>query len=635
MKPWTIDEAIRTYHIDRWGNGYFGVSQRGHLLIQPEQGKSEGAIDLMAVIDEIRRQDIELPVVIRFQDCLRAQVNNLCQTFQTVMKNEGYKGNYTGVFPIKVNQMREVVEEILEAGEPYNFGLESGSKPELLAALAMNTNPEALTIVNGYKDRDYLKLALMGRKLGRKVIVVIEKLNELQDLLDLANEMNVEPMIGFRAKLASKGSGKWADSGGDKAKFGLTVAEIMQSIYLLKARGKMPCVKLFHFHIGSQITDIRTIKDALMEGARIYAGLVKQGLNMAYFDVGGGLGVDYIGSKSDDQSSVNYTLQDYVEDVVLILKQVCDAEKIAHPDIVSESGRMITAYHSCVITEVFDKRKTVKTDYDTTPVETEHMLVSNMRQILASIDAKYFQEAYHDAAQIKNDAIQGFKLGVLSLDERAKVETLFWQICVKLKDLEDRVEYVPEELQALDDELAEQYFCNFSIFQSVPDTWAIDQVLPIVPICRLNQRPTVLCTLADITCDSDGKIDLFVDVPHTRHALPLHDLTKDPYYIGIFLTGAYQDVMGDLHNLFGRLNEVHIYAEDSDSSGFYIEEYILGNRADQVLTSMQYNPQSMALDIKKMLAAQVKKKELPPRESVMLANFYERCLRSYTYLNIH
>lgn len=634
MASWTTEDAIKTYHIDRWGNGYFGVSSKGHLMMQPEQGKSDGAIDMMAVIEEIRRQDIELPVVIRFQDFLRSQVHNLCQTFQTVMTAEGYKGRYTGVFPIKVNQMREVVEEILEAGEPYNFGLESGSKPELLAALAMNTNPEALTIVNGYKDRDYLRLALMGRKLGRKVIVVIEKFSELQEVLDLANEMNVEPMIGFRAKLASKGSGKWADSGGDKAKFGLTIAEIMQSIYLLKARGKMPCVKLFHFHIGSQITDIRTVKDALMEGARIFAGLYKQGLHLSYFDVGGGLGVDYIGSKSDDQSSINYTVQDYVEDVVIILKQVCDAEKIPHPDIVSESGRMITAYHSCVVTQVFDKRKTVKTDYDITASENEHVLVSNMRKLLESIDAKYFQEAYHDAVQNKADAIQAFKLGVLSLDERAKVETLFWQSCVKLKSLESSVEYVPEELHDLDDAMAEQYFCNFSIFQSVPDTWAIDQVLPIIPICRLNQHPNVLCTLADITCDSDGKIDIFVDVPYTRKTLPLHELTKDPYYIGIFLTGAYQDVMGDLHNLFGRLNEVHIYTDDSDPSGFYIEEYILGNRAEQVLSSMQYNPQSMSSDIKKMLAAQVKKKELPPRESVMLANFYEKCLRSYTYLDV-
>ncbi len=631
---WHSEDALRTYHIDRWGGGLLGVSESGELTITPAPDSGVGAISMMEVIAEVAREGISLPVVVRFQDLLRRQVLKLCGAFAAAIEAEGYRGRFTGVFPIKVNQMREVVEDIVEAGEGYHFGLESGSKAELLAALVMNSDPEALTIVNGYKDRSYLKLAMMGRKLGRKVVVVIEKFSELGAVLDAAEEIGVRPLIGFRAKLATRGSGKWADSGGDKAKFGLTVAEILKCAALLRDRGATDCAKLFHFHIGSQVTDIRTVKDALTEGARIFAGMVAEGMPLEYFDVGGGLGVDYIGAKSDNESSINYTLKDYVEDVIGILKEVCDAGGVPHPNIVSESGRMLTACHSCVVLEVFDKRKTVQTDYPTTEVDGEHQLVKNMRAILGRIGPGYYQEAYHDALQTKADAVQAFKLGVLSLDERARAETLFWNVCLRLREQEHDVEFVPEEMHELEAAMSEQYFCNFSIFQSVPDTWAIGQVLPVVPLHRLDERPTVLSTLADITCDSDGKIDKFAAVPQPADVLPLHELDGERYFLGIFLTGAYQDVMGDLHNLFGQLNEVHIYTDEAEEGGFYIEESLPGSSAGEVLSMMQYNPKAMAADIKKRLAQLVRGGAMTPRQSVALADFYEDCLKSYTYLDL-
>ncbi|MBF0290055.1 MAG: biosynthetic arginine decarboxylase [SAR324 cluster bacterium] len=636
MTQWTIEDTKKLYHIERWGGGYFDINPKGHLSIFPKNTNGVMSVDIMDVIEEIKKQKIALPAIVRFHDILRSQVVRLNETFIEIIKEAHYQGKFIGVFPIKVNQMREVVEEIIEAGVPYHFGLETGSKSELLSALAFNTSKQALTILNGYKDQEYLKLALLGEKLDRKVVVVIEKFTELKELLALSSEMKSMPWIGFRAKLSAKGTGKWSASGGEKAKFGLTAAEIMEGIRLLKKHRMIKYLTLFHFHIGSQITDIRNFKDAITEGARMYTEMVKQGAPLHYFDVGGGLGVDYDGTKTTQDSSVNYTLEDYVENVVYLMKEICDLEKVPHPHLVSESGRMITAYHSCILTEVFDSGKMINTNYNTDEKGGEHRIVSNMREVFDELNNGYAQEGYHDALQLKTECIQAFKLGVLSLEERAVTEILFWKICNKIQCLTKQMDFIPEELKELDSLLAEQYFCNFSIFQSIPDAWAIDQLLPIVPLHRLNKKPEVLCTLADITCDSDGKIDQFIGDSAPWQELPLHHLTPgDPYYIGIFLTGAYQDVMGDMHNLFGSVNEVHIYCDEKDSSCFYIEDFIPGSSAEQNLATMQYNTHSMISTIKKKLNQQVQKGKLRPKESVLLANFYENCFKNYSYLNLN
>lgn len=631
--PWSKEEADDVYHISRWGDGYFGINDEGHLCVLPNQDENGPRIDISEVIEEMKAQKIPFPMVVRFHDILRSQVKVINETFRDVIKEAGYNGNYNGVYPIKVNQMREVVEEIVDAGAPYDYGLEAGSKPELLSVLAFNDNLNALTVLNGYKDEDYLRLALLGNKLGRKVIVVIEKFSELHKLLKLSREMNIEPMIGLRAKMSVKGSGKWSDSGGEKAKFGLTIAEMLTAIQILKEEGSINSLKLFHFHIGSQVTDIRTIKEVMREGGRIFAKLVNLGAPLEYFDVGGGLGVDYDGSQSTNDSSVNYKLHDYASDIVYILKEICDAEKVPHPNIVSESGRAITARHSCVITNVIDKIETSFTDYDTKKVTGEHTLVSNMRELLEGLDIDNAQEFYNDALDYKKECLNAFRLGILKLEERASLETLFWKITKRISSLLPEMEFIPDNLYDIDQGIAPQYLCNFSIFQSAPDLWAIGQLLPIVPITKLNIKPHNKGTLVDITCDSDGKITKFIDINETKNLLPLHELVpNEDYYIGLFMTGAYQDVMGDLHNMFGRLNEVHVFCDDEDPTDFYIEEVIKGSSAENVLSAMQYNPEAMAYTMKKNIDRQIASGKINPREGVRLVDFYEECLKSYTYL---
>ncbi len=632
-QDWSKTEADEVYHISRWGDGYFDINEQGHLCVLPNKDFNGPRIDIYEVLEEMKAQNIPLPIVIRFHDILRSQVKVINETFRDVIKEANYNGIYSGVYPIKVNQMREVVEEIVDAGSPYNYGLEAGSKPELLSVLAYNENQDALTVLNGYKDEEYLRLALLGNKLGRKVIVVIEKFSELHKILKLSREMNVEPMIGLRAKMSVKGSGKWSESGGEKAKFGLTIAEILIAVQILKDEGFLNSLKLFHFHIGSQVTDIRTIKEVIREGGRIYAKLRKLGANIEYFDVGGGLGVDYDGSQSTADSSVNYKLQDYASDIVYILKDICDEENVPHPNIVSESGRAITARHSCVITNVIDKIETSFTDYSFEKVKGEHSLVKNMREMFDSLTPKNAQEVYNDALDLKKECLNAFRLGILSLEERAKIETMFWKVSKKITAFVSESEFIPDNLYDIDQTVAPQYLCNFSIFQSAPDLWAIGQLLPIVPITRLNERPTNLGTLVDITCDSDGKINKFIDINETRELLPLHELkANEDYYIGLFMTGAYQDVMGDLHNLFGRLNEVHVFCDDEDPTDFYIEEVIHGSTSQSVLKAMQYNPEAMAYMMKKNIDRQIQGGKISPREGVRLTDFYEDCLKSYTYL---
>jgi len=572
--------------------------------------------------------------VVRFHDILRSQVASLNKAFRSSIEEAEYKGLYQGVYPVKVNQMREVVEEIVEAGAPFNYGLEAGSKAELLTVLAMNTNEDSLTILNGYKDDEFMRLALLGRKLGRKIVVVVEKYSELLLLVKVSKELKIDPIIGVRAKMTVKGRGKWESSGGERAKFGLTITEIIKTARYLEEQGMSHCLKLLHFHIGSQLTDIRAVKEAMTEGARIYADLHKMGFPLDYVDVGGGLGIDYDGSNSTNESSRNYSMQEYVADVVYGMKEMCDLEGVPHPNLVSESGRAITAHHSCVVTEIVGEIKSNAAQIDTSANENEHVFLKNMRELSDDFENQTnMHEVYNDASQYKEQALGAFKLRVLSLEELAKIETLYWDIMARLQVWYRKEEYVPEELQELDYSLSSQYLCNFSVFQSAADTWAIDQLLPVVPLTRMNEKPTVNCSLVDITCDSDGKIDQFSIGREITDVLPMHPLKKDePYYIGLFLTGAYQDVMGDMHNLFGRLNEVHIFSYDDDPEDFYIEEVVKGSSVEDVLNIMQYNPRAMASDVKRLIDRQVSGGKINPKEGVRWTDFYENCLSGYTYL---
>ncbi|AGH42699.1 biosynthetic arginine decarboxylase [Paraglaciecola psychrophila] len=631
---WTVDDSENIYRVKRWGAGYFEIGQNGNLHVTPDPSNTNMRIDFKEVIDEIKQEGIQFPVVVRFHDILRSQVALLNQTFQQTVKDAEYQGEYMGVYPIKVNQMREVVEEIVDAGAPFNYGLEAGSKAELLTVMALNTNSESLTILNGYKDQEFMQLALLSRKLGRKTIVVIEKFSELILLVKTAKELDIMPIVGVRSKMTVKGRGKWESSGGDRAKFGLTISEIINAARYLEEHGMADCLKLLHFHIGSQLTDIRAVKESIIEGAMIYSELHRMGFKLEYVDVGGGLGIDYDGSQSTNDSSRNYNMQEYVADIVYGMKQVCDLENVPHPTLVSESGRAITAHHSCVVTEVVGEIKAHGTGVDTMAVDGEHILVSDMRELADIIDKQdNLQEIFNDASQFKEQALNAFKLRVISLEELAKIETLYWQIMktvqLRLKD----AEFVPEEMQELDFALSSQYLCNFSVFQSAADTWAIDQLLPVVPLTRMNEKPTINCSLVDITCDSDGKLDQFISESGISNIVPMHKLEPDEdYYLGLFLTGAYQDVMGDMHNLFGRLNEVHIFSHDEDPQGFYIEEMVKGSSVEDVLSIMQYHPSSMAKSLKKMIDVHVSQGKMKPREGVKWTDFYEYCLKGYTYL---
>lgn len=634
QQTWTIDDAEELYGVKRWGAGYFSIGNSGNIQIAPNHRIPDVTIDMKDVIDEIRSEGIQFPAVIRFHDILRSQVEILNETFAQTIADADFQGRYCGVFPIKVNQMREVVEEIIDAGEPYDYGLEAGSKPELMAVLAYNENPNALTVLNGYKDEDYLSLALLGRQLGRKMIIVIEKYSELEMLIPLAKKLGVEPMIGLRSKMMVRSAGKWAGSSGDRAKFGLSITEILNIIERLKKEDMLHCAKLLHFHIGSQMSDIRKIKEAVSEGARLYAKLVKEGVPLEYLDIGGGLGIDYDGTSSTTDSSRNYSTEEYVADVVYGVKQICDLEQVAHPNLVSESGRAITAHHSCVVTNIVGEIKNTGAQFDIEAAEGEHILVSNMRELFYAADM-HPQERYNDAASFKQSAYEAFKLGILSLSEMAKLDTMYWRILTEIHGSLDHETFVFQELEDLEDMLASQYLCNFSIFQSAADTWAIGQVLPIVPVSRLQEQPNVRCSIVDITCDSDGKLSKYIEGTEISDNIPMHKLNKgEDYYVGMFLTGAYQDVMGDMHNLFGRLTEVHVYCHDDEPGDFYIEEVVPGTSAEKVLETMQYNTDFMAKTVKKCIDREVRKGHIAPREGVRWTDYYEKCLAGSTYLKV-
>src|SRR5438132_7130229 len=634
-QDWSIERALQLHNLPNWGAGYFNINSEGHMVVHPDRQPGP-VIDLMDVVDDIRERKLGFPCVVRFQDVLRSRVKQLNETFRTAIAQHGYKGQYFGVYPTKVNQMREVVEEIVDAGAPYHMGLEAGSKGELLIVLALNTDPDALTICNGYKDDEYLRLALLGRKLGRKIVVVIEKLSELPALLRLSEEMNVQPMIGLRSKLSTKGTGKWESSSGDFAKFGLTTPELIRAVEMLKAAGKTEAAKLFHFHVGSQLTDIRTVKDVVNEGARFYAKLRKMGLGLEYFDVGGGLGVDYVGARSTAYvSSLNYTMDEYAADVVYTVQQICTNEGVQEPHIVSESGRALTAHHSCLLMNVFGHiefgengavheepappsgtAEAANAPVPETP-PPESPIVREMREIVSNLSPKNSGEAYNDAVAKKEQALTMFKLGILGLEERAAVEGLFWRLCRRLVEINKKRKRVPGPTRGLDDKLADQYMANFSLFQSAPDHWAINQLFPIVPVHRHTECPTRDSTIVDITCDSDGKIDTFIEGETVDETIALHPLRPgEPYYLGMFLTGAYQDIMGDMHNLFGRVHEVHVFVDDDDPEDYYIEEVIPGDTMERVLQRVQYEPSDLAKRIKQALDSKVREGQVKPKESV-------------------
>ncbi len=629
---WSAAKSEELYGFKRWGSGHLAVDDSGCLCVQPlADGRGIRALD---VINEALGMGLKAPLVIRFQDLLRYRVTQLNELFRKAIKQEGYKGSYRGVFPIKVNQLREVVDEIVAAGKEFNYGLEAGSKPELMIALAMHEGANRLIICNGYKDHDYIRLALMGRKLGKKIIIVVEQLSELDDIIRISAETGVKPMIGFRAKLQTRGEGKWALSSGDNAKFGLNTAEILFACEKIRAAKLQSCLRLVHFHIGSQVPNILTIKNAVVEATRFYCQLAKMGFPMGYLDVGGGLGIDYDGSRSNFESSMNYSMEEYARDVVFNIREICDSSRVAVPDIVSESGRAIVAPHSLLVVEVFErinKRESLGQQHQP---KVKHKVVEDLEVMLKNKTKLGRLERFHDALQKKEEAFSLFNLGYLDLENRAAAESIFWQICEQIAKEGRKAGYQPEELHDLDKLLADQYVCNFSVFQSLLDHWALKQLFPVAPLHRLNEKPTVNAILADITCDSDGKISSFIDLQDTKDYVTLHPLNNKPYYLGIFLTGAYQDIMGDLHNLFGRVNEVHVFLEDDEPNGFYIEEALSGSRIADVIEGVQYQQEDLCRKMKAQIDAATKKDMVKPREGVRLLELYESQMLNKTYLNI-
>jgi arginine decarboxylase len=632
---WTAQDSAALYMIDRWGAGYFDVNADGDMTVAPLQEPGV-AIPIIAALRGAKALDLDTPLLIRFQDLLRHRVETLNNAFTAAIGDHNYRGSYRGVFPIKVNQLREVVEEILDAGRPYNYGLEVGSKPEMFAGLAIHNDAESLIVCNGYKDTTYIRMAMLGRKLGKKVIVIAEKLSEIRAITKIATEMNVEPWIGIRVRLLSKGAGRWATSGGEHAKFGLSTAEILAAIEILREAKMESAFKLLHFHIGSQIPDILTIKRAVREAAMYYAKLHQQGHPLEYLDVGGGLAIDYDGSRSTFHSSMNYTVEEYASDIVYNIMDVCDDEHVPHPNIVSESGRAIVAHHSVLVVQAFGAIE--KTPLEPIAVRAaDHKLTREIIDIDERISQDTLNESWHDLQQIKEQAQTMFEFGLLDLDVKARVETLYWQTVEKIEQIVRTMDpaEVPEDLKTLKIELADQHICNFSVFQSLLDHWALGQLFPIVPIHRLNVRPQLESTLVDITCDSDGKVSKFIDLNDVRETLPLHEIRDgEPYYLGIFLTGAYQDIMGDIHNLFGRVNEVHVFLDPDEESGFYIEEEIPGNTIGEVLAMTQYDWRDLEKRMKSQIDAAIKADVLKPTEGMRLLQEFERGLKDQTYLSI-
>ena len=629
---WSVAKSEEHYGFKRWGSGHISVDDGGFVQVQPlADGRGIRVLD---VISEAVGMGLKAPLVIRFQDLLRHRVVQINACFAKAIKEESYKGCYRGVFPIKVNQLREVVDEIVSAGKDFNYGLEAGSKPELMIALAMHEGTQRLIICNGYKDHDYIRLALLGRKLGKKIILVVEQLAEVDDIIKISQEVGVKPMIGFRAKLLTRGEGKWAMSTGDNAKFGLNTAEILFACEKLREAKLQSCLRLVHFHIGSQVPNIITIKNAVIEATRFYCQLDKMGFPMGYLDVGGGLGIDYDGSRTNFESSMNYSMEEYARDVVSNIRDICTSSGVAVPDIVSESGRAIVAPHSLLVVEVFERINKHESLGQQHQPKVKHKVVTDLEVMLKNKGKLGRLERFHDALQKKEESFSLFNLGYLDLENRAAAESIYWQICEQIAQEGRDSGYQPEELHDLNKLLADQYVCNFSVFQSLLDHWALKQLFPVAPLHRLTEKPTVNAILADITCDSDGKISSFIDLQDTKDYITLHPLNGKPYYLGVFLTGAYQDIMGDLHNLFGRVNEVHVFLENDEPNGFYIEEALSGSRIADVLEGVQYQQEELCRKMKAQIDAATRKDIVKPREGVRLLELYESQMLNKTYLNI-
>jgi len=630
---WTLDDARDLYLIRRWGSGYFDVNESGLMVVSPE-GPRGPKIPILDVIEEGRKEGLSTPILVRFQDILRHRVKQLNTAFEAAIDEHKYRGRYRGVFPIKVNQLREVVEEILDAGRSSHYGIEVGSKPEMFAALSIHSDNESLIVCNGYKDDSYIRTALLGRKLGKRVILIAEKLSEVRAIVRISKEMNVEPMLGLRCRLVSKGAGKWATSAGEHAKFGLTTSEILQAMEILTDANMSAAFKLLHFHIGSQVPDIQIIKRAVREAARHYAKLRKMGQPIEYLDVGGGLAIDYDGSRSTFHSSMNYSLEEYARDIIYSITDICDEEKVPHPDVISESGRAIVAHHSVLVMEAFGSIEKVK-PRGTIEAAKEHKLVQELVYIEEQLKLENLGECWNDLVAVKEEAQKRFEVGALELPVKALVEELFWSIARRMVTISDQSEgnELPDSLQDLKPQIADQFICNFSVFQSLLDHWALGALFPVAPIQKLNERPTAESTIVDITCDSDGKISKFIDLQDTKDTLLLHPFDGKPYYLGIFLTGAYQDIMGDIHNLFGRVNEVHVFLDDDEECGYYVEETIQGNTIREVLAMTQWDTHDLVARVKAQVDSAIKQDRMKPTEGMRLIAEYERGLKDQTYLN--
>ncbi|MDE5812119.1 MAG: biosynthetic arginine decarboxylase [Muribaculaceae bacterium] len=629
MRKWRIEDSAELYNINGWGRQYFSINEKGHVAVTPRQGLA--SVDLKEVIDELQLRDITPPVLLRFPDILDNRVEKISRCFKSAAEQYGYQGQNFLIYPIKVNQMRPVVEEIVSHGQKFNIGLEAGSKPELHAVLATNIADDALIICNGYKDENYIELALLAQKMGRRIYLVVEKLNELKLIADVAKRLKLRPNIGIRIKLSASGAGKWEESGGDQSKFGLNTTELMQAIDFLEKRDLKDCLKLIHFHIGSQITRIRSIKNALREAMQFYVQLSKLGFRIDYVDIGGGLGVDYDGTRnSASESSMNYSIQEYANDAISALVDACDKNELYHPNIITESGRSLTAHHSMLVFEVLETTSLPQCKDSEEVAETEHELARELYQIWDNLNPQGIFESWHDALQIREEALDLFSLGMLDLRTRAMIERLFWTVAREIGQMTSSMKHPPEELRKIAKMLPDKYFCNFSLFQSLPDSWAIDQVFPIMPISRLDEKPTRTATLQDMTCDSDGKIAHFVSDHGMVPALPVHPLRPgEPYYLGVFLVGAYQEILGDLHNLFGDTNAVHISVYPDR---YEIDRIIDGETVAEVLDYVQFDPKKLVRNLEKWVASAMKAGRITAEEGREFLSNYRSGLYGYTYL---
>jgi len=629
IRSWTIRDAAETYNVNAWGAGYFRINPAGHIQVTPD-GNGGPSVDLYELVQDLQARGLGMPLLIRFSDILNSRVKMICECFGTAIKDYGYKGTYKGVFPIKVNQQHHVVEELVRFGKPYNLGLEAGSKPELLVALALQDNPDALLVLNGYKDVEYIETALLAQRLGRYPIIVIDRFRELELVLSAAERLGIRPHIGVRVKLNAKGAGKWSESTGDRSKFGLTATELIQLVTRLRTANMLDCLELVHFHIGSQISAIRAIKDSMREAMRFYVELAAQGAGLKFIDVGGGLGVDYDGSQTNWSSSTNYSVQEYANDVVGAVLDACNERGLPHPDIVSESGRALVAHHSVLVFDILDVNEVLGGNPIPPTVDpTEHPVIKSLAETWRSITHKNFQEAYHDALQLKDEATSLFNLGYLGLEQRARVEQLFWGSCEAILKVIRELDYVPDELEGLQKGLADTYFGNFSVFQSAPDHWAVKQLFPVVPLHRLNEKPTRRGVFVDLTCDSDGKMDRFIDLRDVKSSLELHPYNGQPYLMGVFMVGAYQEILGDLHNLFGDTNAIHVRVEND---GYRIDHVVEGDSVTEVLGYVQYDRADLVRRVRRASEEALRARAITFEESALLLRRFEEGLSGYTYL---